>query len=133
MPNFVCQRQCVRDKMQVSQPRTLHGQVNAWSCHSKCVVHEVMNCIANLKASPQNEISDHISDDIPPQMNILNVVIPILMHFFHIHSPKASYFASNLSFASSVKPLRQPIKNDVTYDVGVPTVYHGIYKRKFLT
>ena len=26
-------------------------------------------------------ISDHITDDIPPQMNILNMVVPILMHF----------------------------------------------------
>ena len=32
-------------------------------------------------AEPQNLISDHITDDIPPQMNILNMVIPILMHF----------------------------------------------------
>ena len=28
-----------------------------------------------------NYVSDHIIDDIPPQMKILNVVIPILMHF----------------------------------------------------
>ena len=27
-------------------------------------------------ASPKNEISDHISDDIPPQMKIVNAVIP---------------------------------------------------------
>ena len=26
-------------------------------------------------------ISERISDDIPPQMKILNMVIPILMHF----------------------------------------------------
>ena len=26
-------------------------------------------------------ISDRISDDIPPEMKILNMVIPILMHF----------------------------------------------------
>ena len=26
-------------------------------------------------------ISDHITNDIPPQMKILNMVIPILMHF----------------------------------------------------
>ena len=31
-------------------------------------------------ATPQ-VISDHIIDDIPPQMNILNMVIPILIHF----------------------------------------------------
>ena len=34
-------------------------------------------------------IYEHISDDIPPQMEILNMVIPILMHFY--------YFVSNLS------------------------------------
>ena len=28
-----------------------------------------------------NVISDHITDDIPPQMNILNMVSPIIMHF----------------------------------------------------
>ena len=28
-----------------------------------------------------NVISDHITDDIPPQMKILTMVIPILMHF----------------------------------------------------
>ena len=30
----------------------------------------------SAEASPSNEISDHITDDIPPQMNILNTVIP---------------------------------------------------------
>ena len=29
----------------------------------------------------KNLISDHITDDIPPRMKILNMVIPILMHF----------------------------------------------------
>ena len=33
------------------------------------------------KRSPKNVISERISDDIPPQMKILNMVIPILMHF----------------------------------------------------
>ena len=28
-----------------------------------------------------NIISDHITDDIPPQMNILNMVIPIVVQF----------------------------------------------------
>ena len=32
-------------------------------------------------ATRQNVISDHKADDIPPQMNILNMVIPIRMHF----------------------------------------------------
>ena len=36
----------------------------------------------DASAEPLNVICDHITDDIPPQMNILNMVIPILMHFF---------------------------------------------------
>ena len=41
-------------------------------------------------------ISDRISKDIPPQMNIFNMVIPILMHFCS--------FVSNRSIASSIEP-----------------------------
>ena len=33
-----------------------------------------------------NWISEHISDDIPPQMKILNMVIPILMHCYSLVS-----------------------------------------------
>ena len=40
-------------------------------------------------------IADPISDDIPHEMNILNMVIPILMHF--------SSFVSNLGIASCLK------------------------------
>ena len=40
-------------------------------------------------------ISDRISDDIPPKMKILNMVIPILLHFCS--------FVSNLSVASCIK------------------------------
>ena len=32
-------------------------------------------------AEPLNIISDHMTDDITPKMKILNMVIPILMHF----------------------------------------------------
>ena len=39
-------------------------------------------------------ISDHIYDDIPPQMKILNMVIPILMYFCR--------FVSNCSVASRI-------------------------------
>ena len=53
--------------------------------------------------------------------------------FFNIYSSKARHFASNWSFVSNVKQLRQPIISDVTYDVGAPTVYRRIYWRKFLT
>ena len=41
-------------------------------------------------------ISDCISDYIPPQVQILNMVIPILLHFCS--------FISNLSVASDKKP-----------------------------
>ena len=37
-----------------------------------------------------NVISDHITDDIPPQMNILNMVIPILMHFLKFNRQRHS-------------------------------------------
>ena len=41
-------------------------------------------------------ISERISDDIPPQMKILNMVIPILMHYQHfpfIKAVKMYFFA----------------------------------------
>ena len=66
-------------------------------------------------------ISERISDDIPPQMKILNMVIPILMRF--------------CSFVSEPhKAARHQTKGDVTDDVKLfPTVYRRIYCRKFLT
>ena len=42
-------------------------------------------------------ISDRISDDIPPQMKIFNMVIPILMH--------VCSFVSSWSVASRITPL----------------------------
>ena len=39
-------------------------------------------------------ISDHIPDYIPPQMNILNMVIPILMHFCVCLLLKSSFVSS---------------------------------------
>ena len=47
--------------------------------------------------------------------------------FFNIYLSKAQYFAPNVSFVSNVKPLRQPITSDITYDVGASTVYRRIY------
>ena len=52
---------------------------------------------------------------------------------FNIYSSKAQHFAPNWSFVSNVKQLRQPSTNDVTYDIGAPTVYSRIYWCKFLT
>ena len=69
-------------------------------------------------------ISERISDDIPPQMIILNTVIPILMRFYSL--------VSNWSVASRIKPykgVRHPTKCDVINDVKLfPTVYRRIYR-----
>ena len=74
-------------------------------------------------------ISECKSDDIPPQMRILNMVIPILKRFYS--------FVSNWSVASRIKPqkgVRHPTKCDVINDFKLfPTVYRRIYCRKFLT
>ena len=74
-------------------------------------------------------ISERISEDIPPQAKILNMVIPILMSFYNL--------VSNWSAASSIKThhgIRHPTKGDVINDVKLfPTVYRKIYCCKFLT
>ena len=63
-------------------------------------------------------ISERISDDIPP--NILNMVIPILMHFCSLERCKPH------------NAVRHLMKCDVINDVKLlPTVYHRIYCRKF--
>ena len=73
-------------------------------------------------------IFERISDNIPPQMKVLNMVIPILMHFYN--------FLSNWSVASGIKPhksVHNPTKCDVINDFKLlPIVYHRIYCRKFL-
>ena len=74
-------------------------------------------------------ISERISDDIPPKLKILNMVIPILMSFYSL--------VSNWSIASRIKPyksVRFQMKCDVIDDIKLfPTVYPRIYCRKFLT
>ena len=66
-------------------------------------------------------ISERIYDDTPPQMKILNMVIPILMHF--------CCFVCKPHNAA-----RHPTKCDVINDVKLfPAVYRRIYYRKFLT
>ena len=45
-------------------------------------------------------ISDRISDDIPPQMKNLNIVIPILMYLLTIK--KMLGFSRNVSVTSDV-------------------------------
>ena len=74
-------------------------------------------------------ISESICHDIPPQMKILNMVIPILMHFYNL--------ISNWSVARCIKlhkGVRHPTKVDIINEVKLfPTVYRRIYCRKFLT
>ena len=74
-------------------------------------------------------ISEHTSDDIPPQMKILNMVIPIVMHFCS--------FISNLSVASRIKPhkgIHHQMKCDVINDIKLfPTVFRRIYCCNFFS
>ena len=49
-----------------------------------------------MREAVKRDFGTYISEDIPPQMKILNVVIPILMHFCS--------FVSNLSNESCKKP-----------------------------
>ena len=65
-------------------------------------------------------ISELISEDIPPQMNILNMVIPVLMHFCSLEHCKPHNAAL--------------MKCDVINDVKLlPTINRRIYCLKFLT
>ena len=53
-------------------------------------------------------ISERISDDIPPQMKILNMVIPILTHYYHFSSKKTAkryHGAVRPAAASCIKPF----------------------------
>ena len=71
-------------------------------------------------------IFKRISDDIPPQMKILNMIIPTVMHFCS--------FVLIWSVASPIKPQVIKTKCDVIDDVKLfPTVYQRIYCRKLLT
>ena len=74
-------------------------------------------------------ISESIFDDIHVslQKKILNMVIPILRHFYS--------FVSNWSFASHIKPhVIHPTKCDVIDDVKLfPTIYRKMYCSKILT
>ena len=89
-------------------------------------------------------ISERISDDVPPQMKILNMVIPNLMHYQHFPFKKTvkMYFVALIRPADArcIKPLASCIyslvnqwKATLRNDVGFPTVYCRIYCRKFMT
>ena len=76
-------------------------------------------------------IYERISDDIPPpQMKMLNMVIPNLMHFcsFKLECCKRHKVARHPH-----KVACHPTKGDVINDVKLfLTVYRSIYCRKFL-
>ena len=82
-------------------------------------------------------ISERISDDIPPQMIILNMVIPILMHYQHFPFKQIvkMYFVALIrpAAASCIYSLVNQLKSTLRYDVGFPTVYRRIYCRIFMT
>ena len=66
-------------------------------------------------------ISERISDNIPPEMKILNIVIPILMQFCSFERCKPHNAALHL------------MKSDIINDVKLlPTVNGRIYCCKFL-
>ena len=89
-------------------------------------------------------ISECISDDIPPQMKILNMVIHILLHYQKLPFKKTVklYFVALIrpaaascikSLASCIYSLVNQWKATLRNGVGFPTVYHRIYCRKFMT
>ena len=51
-------------------------------------------------------ISERISDDIPPQMTNLNMVIPILMYSLSFTNRNQVFAAKNISCVSDVYSLR---------------------------
>ena len=70
-------------------------------------------------------ISERISDNISPQMKILNMVIPIQC---------TSVVSSRIGALEAHKAAHHPTRCDVINDVKLfPTVYRRIYCRKFLT
>ena len=79
----------------------------------------------SLKVTGETRFPDRISDDIPPQMRILNMVIHILLHF-------CSLFL-NWSIASGRMP--HVIQRNMTWLMtsNFPTVYSRIYCHKCFT
>ena len=63
----------------------------------------------------------------------LNMVIPILMHFLTFTHWNQLFSAKNIGCVNDVYSLHWPITSAVAHDVGLPTVYHRIYCRKFPT
>ena len=66
-------------------------------------------------------------------MTNLIAVIPILMHLFILSVEKMYYLHKATSAVSCVKPNASQWEATLRDDVGFPTVYRRIYRRKFLT
>ena len=64
-------------------------------------------------------IFERLSDDIPPKLKILNIVIPILMHYQHFPFKKTvkmfCVVPISPAAASCIKQPCQPMKSDVAY------------------
>ena len=81
--------------------------LNGTFAHGTCI-YFVDNCIQNIHLGRYivgymvgNDVfSDHITDDIPSQMNILNMGIPILMHFLTL-------FVKGTTFCTKLKLCQQ--------------------------
>ena len=75
---------------------------------------------------PYAMISNHILDNMPPQINILNIVIPILMHSCTCLLLK-SLFHLKSEHSKLHKAVCHPRKTDLIYDVELfLTVYPRI-------
>ena len=82
---------------------------------------------SNTWAEPWNVISESISNNyIPPQMKILNIIIPILMHFCS--------FVSNWSFTSHImlRIIQWHVTKLMTSNCFLQYIT-GLQCRKFLT
>ena len=92
---------------------------------------------ATCKRSRKTWFPKRISDNIPPQMKILNMIIPILMHYQHFPFKKTvkMYFVALIlpAAASCIYSLVNQWKVALHNDVGFPTVYHRIYCPNFMT
>ena len=65
-------------------------------------------------------ISDHISDDIPLQMKILNMDIPILKQFCG-QDKNCSHVEHYMPHKGACHPMKYDVINDIKL---FPTVYH---------
>ena len=66
-------------------------------------------------------------------MTNLNAVIPILMHLFIFLLKNRTICTKRQVLWAAVKPNASQWDATLCHDVGFPTVYRRIYRRKFLT